>query len=320
MVLLSNKINVALRHSMKKIHFKKIAAFLAISVGVFVLTLLLLLRLESPSQSAQIQELPNELTKLPPMAYDLKLPAPQVTAKHIYIFDPVALSVLYEKLSDISVPPASTTKLMTALVTLNTFQLTDTISLPAARLVVGSSSKIASTATWSVEQLLHALLVSSGNDAAIALAQAHPQGYDGFVTSMNQAASDLDLQQTHFNNVSGLDSPGHVSSARDLAFLTLEIMRHPLLREIVAAPEVSIHDTTGQITAKLFSTNELLGSEPGVMGVKTGKTEAALECLITWVERDNHPVVLVVLGSTDRFGDTKKLIDWVYSNFEWIHV
>lgn len=320
MVTPSNKIKALLRHSMKKIHFKKLAAVLAISVGVFVLTLLLLLRLESLNQLSQIHEIPNELTKLPPMAYDLQLPSPQVTAKNIFVFDPIALSVLYEKQSDVSVPPASTTKLMTALVTLNSFQLTDTISLPAARLVVGSSSKIASTATWSVEQLLHALLVSSGNDAAIALAQAHPQGYDGFVAAMNQAASDLDLHQTHFNNVSGLDSPGHVSSARDLAFLTLEIMRHPLLREIVAAPEVSVHDKTGQITAKLFSTNELLGREPGVMGVKTGKTEAALECLITWVERDNHPVVLVVLGSTDRFGDTKKLIEWVYTNFEWIQV
>lgn len=299
---------------------QRVVALITISVGVFILTLFLLATLESQSQETLIEALPAELRDLPPIAYDRQVPLPPVTATHVYIFDPQALSVLYEKQSEVPASPASTTKLMTALVALNTFHLSDTITLPAARLVVGSSSKIAASATWSVEQLLYALLVSSGNDAAIALAQAHPHGYDGFVQAMNQTAVDLSLTQTHFNNVSGLDSPGHVASARDLAFLTLEVMRHPLLREIVAAPTVSIHDITGNIKATLYSTNLLLSSEPGVIGVKTGKTEAALECLITWVERDNHPVLLVVLGSNDRFDDTKKLIEWVYANFEWIKV
>jgi D-alanyl-D-alanine carboxypeptidase len=299
---------------------KKIIGLAAISVGIFVLTVYLLYRYETLTDSVPTQALPQALQQLPPVAYSLNLEVPQVSAKNVYIFDPIALSVLYEKDSNIPVPPASTTKLMTALVALNTFQLSDTVSMPAARLVVGSSSKIASTSTWSVEQLLYALLVSSGNDAAIALAQTHPLGYDGYVNDMNDTAKDYGLDQTHFNNVSGLDSPGHYSSARDLAFLTLEIMRHPLLRHIVASPSVTVQDVSGTVGTTLYSTNSLLSSEPGVIGVKTGKTEAALECLITWIERDNHPVLIVLLGSNDRFGETKQLIDWVYANFEWIRV
>lgn len=299
---------------------KKIIGLAAISVGVFVLTLFLLNHAASQTLPSPSQALPEALQQLPPVAYSLNLDVPSVSAKNVYIFDPIALSVLYEKNSNLPVPPASTTKLMTALVTLNTFQLSDTVSLPAAQLVVGSSSKIASTTTWSVEQLLYALLVSSGNDAAIALAQLHPSGYDGFVTDMNESAQDYGLDQTHFNNVSGLDSPGHYSSARDLAFLTLEVMRHPLLREIVASPSVTVQDVSGTVSTTLYSTNLLLSSEPGVIGVKTGKTEAALECLVTWIERDNHPVLIVLLGSNDRFGETKQLIDWVYANFEWIRV
>jgi D-alanyl-D-alanine carboxypeptidase (penicillin-binding protein 5/6) len=301
-------------------NLKKIVGLTAASIGVFVLTLFLLNQFEAMQVSNNIHEIPQELQQLPPVAYSLNLDVPQVSAKNVYIFDPIALSVLYEKDSDTPVPPASTTKLMTALVALNTFQLSDTVSLPAARLVVGSSSKIASTTTWSVEQLLHALLVSSGNDAAIALAQSHAYGYDAFVNDMNKTALEIGLDKTHFNNVSGLDSPGHHSSARDLAFLTMEVMRHPLLRQIVSAPSVTIQDVSGSIGATLYSTNVLLSSEPGVVGVKTGKTEAALECLITWIERDNHPVLIVMLGSTDRFGETKTLIDWVYANFEWIQV
>ncbi len=300
-------------------HLKKLVAVISLGLGVCILTLMALTIYESRQLHTPKLSPPLLTNALPPLAFDRGIAYPKLQAQHVYVFDPISLSVLHEKQADTPVAIASITKLMTALVVLKSYSLSNTLTLPSEK-VVGSSSNISARTTWSVEQLLYALLVSSGNDAAVALAQAHPEGYEGFVQAMNDMALELNLSKTHFNNVSGLDSTGHTSSARDVAFLTLEFMRHPLLRHIVSQTQVSIQDVSGVFTTPLYSTNLLLYEELGVIGVKTGKTEAALECLVTWVERDNHPVLLVVLGSTDRFGDTRALIEWVYANFEWIRV
>jgi D-alanyl-D-alanine carboxypeptidase (penicillin-binding protein 5/6) len=164
---------------------------------------------------------------------------------------------------------------------------------------------------------LKALLIPSGNDAAFVLATHHPLGYAGFTAAMNNVAQELHLDESHFSNPSGLDQQDQTASAHDLAILANEIMKDPVLRQIVGTPHTVISDTTGTIHHSLQSTHELLGVEDGVIGVKTGTTEFAGENLITAVNRDGHEVIIVVLGSQQRYGETKALIHWIFTKYGW---
>ena len=162
-----------------------------------------------------------------------------------------------------------------------------------------------------VEQLLFALLVQSGNDAAEILAENYPGGRPTFIEAMNTKAAQLNLVHTHFANPTGIDEPGHYSSAADLARLASFALKKPEFARIVSTENTIVSNHV------LTNVNELLGKVPGVLGVKTGFTDGAGQSLVTLVDRDNHPVILVVLGSLDRFGDSEKLINWVYTNFKW---
>jgi D-alanyl-D-alanine carboxypeptidase (penicillin-binding protein 5/6) len=159
-----------------------------------------------------------------------------------------------------------------------------------------------------VGDLVRAMLISSGNDAAISLADHYKDGYEGFVHLMNQEAIDLGLKETHFVDVSGLDAPEHYSTAYDLSLLMAKAIQNPLIRKFVAKKTDVVTSLDGMHTHKLVNTNELLGWIPGVIGIKTGTTDMAQECLATLVHRDRD-MIIVVLGSQDRFGDTIKIID-----------
>ena len=155
-----------------------------------------------------------------------------------------------------------------------------------------------------VEQLLFALLVQSGNDAAEILAENFPGGRPAFIDAMNTKAAELNLIP-HFTNPTGIDEPGHYSSAADLARLATVAMENP---EFAASSPPKIPSFPNHV---LTNINELLGKVPGVLGVKTGFTDGAGQSLVTLINRDDHPVIMVVLGSMDRFGDSEKLINWV---------
>ena len=135
--------------------------------------------------------------------------------------------------------------------------------------------------------------------------------------SMNQKAKQLNLSNTHFTNVSGIESTDHKTTVRDLALLTKEALKSDLIREIVSTKQATITATNSNNHYLLASTNQLLGQVEGVQGFKTGWTENAGECLITLVERLNHPVIIVILNSKDRFGESKRLIDWIYTSHIW---
>lgn len=241
---------------------------------------------------------------------------PEVFARSILVVDRASNVTLWEHNADLRVPPASTTKMMTALVAMDKFPLEQIIT-------VTKSYKIGQTVGFkpgdkvSVEQLLFSLLVYSGNDAAEILAESYEGGRGAFIAAMNTKTLELGLKNTHFANPTGLDEVNHYSTARDLAILADIAMKKIEFAKIVSSESTVIALENNQEYV-LKNVNQLLGKIPGVLGVKTGFTEGAGQSLVTLVSRNDHEVILSVLGSGDRFMETEKLIDWVYASFTWV--
>lgn len=288
--------------------------------------LLLLLILPSPeasvvpvsiAQNPEPTPIPTPEPTIRPVATTTLLP-PLLSAKGVYVLDPKTETVLFAHNPDLPLMPASTTKIMTALVALETYDLDDVITISEEERTIGQTMNLVRGEQITVRDLLYGTLVSSANDGALALALAYPQnGYSGFVHKMNQKAKELGLLQTQYKNVSGVESVGHVTSARDLAILAAHALENPTFREMVGTKKHTVTDITGSIVHPLYSTNQLLGVVEGMQGIKTGWTENAKECLVTYTTRDGREVITVVLGSNDRFGESARLIEWVYQNHSW---
>lgn len=242
--------------------------------------------------------------------------APWISARGAVVIDADDKTILYSKNPDLKLLPASTTKIMTALVALQAYPLDKVINIDSVH-QTGQVMKLQPGEKITVENLLYGLLVNSANDAATILAQNYPGGEDEFIKAMNQKSRDLGLVNTNFTNASGLDAYGHFTTAHDLALIAAEAMKQPVFKKIVGTLGITVADVDNTVAHSLVTINELLGKVPGLSGVKTGWTEAAGECFVAFVLRDNHQIITVVLGSADRFGETQQLIDWVYSNFSW---
>lgn len=249
---------------------------------------------------------PTPTPDLTPKSKNLPLPA--VSAEHFLILDRDSKQVMYQLSADDSVPPASTTKIMTALVALDSFPLNQEITVDKSY-SDGQVIGFLPGEKLTVEQLLYALLVQSGNDAAEILAENYAGGRPGFIAAMNSKAADLHLTHTVFTNPTGLDEAGHYSSAADLARLADVSMDNAEFARIVGTENAVLPGNH-----VLTNLNQLLGKVPGVLGIKTGFTDNAGQALVTLVDR-GRPIIIVVLKSSDRFSDTQKLIDWTYSNF-----
>jgi D-alanyl-D-alanine carboxypeptidase len=241
-----------------------------------------------------------------------------VTAKSALVIDLDTNSVLYQKSPDLRLMPASTTKIMTALVAFDQYQIDQVITISQEENTIGQTMKLVSGEQITVENLLYGLLVSSGNDAALALAMAYPSGgYAGFVQAMNTKAQSLGLENTNFTNVAGFEGPDHTTTVADLAVITKEALNNPTLKTMIATNKILVSSTDGVHEHLLNTTNQLLGKVPGVYGVKTGWTQNAMECLVTAVDRDGKQIITVVLGSQNRFQDSQNLIEWTYANYTW---
>ncbi len=230
--------------------------------------------------------------------------------------------VLLAKNVDQSLPIASVSKLMTANVVLNNYDLAKEIMISKSaveqeenlgKLIVGS--------TLTVEQLLYPLLMESSNDAAYALFN----DYDGmnrerFISLMNAAAQDLGLTNTYFFNPTGLEPDEdketkglNYSTAADLVKLAKESLKMPLIWEVLQTPRINLYGPT------LVNGNQLLGKVSGILGGKTGYTEKAQGCFLLVVEAPKSKGVLinVILGTADRFSEMEKLIDWDRQAYDW---
>lgn len=225
-------------------------------------------------------------------------------------------AVLYEKNSREPILPASTSKVITALVALDSYALDQLITVPKIT-VEGQKIGLNEGEVISIEDLLYSLLVPSANDAAEVLASYYPGGRDLFIAAMNVKAQNLGLKNSVFVNPTGLDEDSQTTTAQDLVRASFYAMQNPEFEKIVGTKKYNIIGEDGEITHRLSNINQLLGEVVGVKGIKTGKTDGAMENLITYIERDNRKVLIAVLGSNDRFGETKDLINWIFESYDW---
>jgi D-alanyl-D-alanine carboxypeptidase (penicillin-binding protein 5/6) len=270
----------------------------------------------STAQAPPLREFPLDFEPAPyPLNFTQK-PPPETTALSAVIIDLDSQAIIYQKNQETRLFPASTTKIMTALVALDYYQPQD-ILLVIRPDGIGRKMNLKVGEKISFQDLLYGLLVHSANDAAQTLAQNYPGGTNNFIDTMNLKARNLKLNATHFSNVSGVDTPNHYTTVSDLARLSTHALKNPIFKKIISTKEITVQSTDGRTKHRLENLNELLGKANGVTGVKTGWTEYAGECLVALTERDNRRIITVVLRSQDRFNDTQKLIDWVFENFRW---
>jgi len=247
----------------------------------------------------------------------------QLSAESVYAFDLGTATLLYEKNSRKRLYPASTIKMLTALVAVDYYQLDDLLRVDTEDQIIGNKINLQAGEQVRVRDLLAALLLSSANDSAYVLANNYPGGLTNFVAAMNNKAKELHLTDSQFFNPAGLDEIGQLSSARDLNILARELLKNDYLRELVATPYLEINSLTedGQkegTSYQLFNTNQLLGTVGGVKGVKTGTTDWAGEVLVTLVERNGRKILISLMNSQDRYGDTEKLLTWIFNSYQFV--
>ncbi|MDZ4063069.1 MAG: D-alanyl-D-alanine carboxypeptidase family protein, partial [Coriobacteriia bacterium] len=212
---------------------------------------------------------------------------------------------------------ASTTKIMTGLLVLERADLDSTVEVSGYAAHIGESGvDLKEGDRYAVGELLEAMLVKSGNDAAIALAE-HVAGTEpGFVELMNGRAEELGLTATRFANPHGLDAPDHQTSAGDLATLARVAMENPEFRRIVGLDDVTISGSQGR--HRLENSNLLIGDYPDATGVKTGWTDDAGYCLVASAKRDGVELIAVILGTkveSVRFRHARRLLDWGFDHY-----
>lgn len=245
---------------------------------------------------------------------------PVIKAKSAIAVDLKTGLTLYEKNIHDERPIASITKLMTVVIILEENKLEDVATVPQKITTVqGTKIWLAPGEKITVENLLYAALIPSANDAAYTLANYNSNGnIDDFVKKMNQKALELGLYDTHFTNPIGLDEEGNYSSAYDLTLLGRYAYSKAFVRQATVLKDREISSTNGKLVHKLKTTNDLLNSYLKVLGLKTGTTDQAGECLIAVIENDKgRDILTVTLGSPDRYKETKILADWVFRSYNW---
>lgn len=256
---------------------------------------------------------PASSRQVPTISFSSPFPENLTTASAFVVYSPTTKTFLLKKNEHLRLMPASTTKMMTALIAVNDYDQNEIITINRAVNAISKSTKFELGQQFTLESLIKAALINSGNDAALAIADHHSLGYQGFINRMNQQAQSWGLKNTHFANVSGVEQEDHYASAADLAIIADHLISNPFLASIVTQNNATIHTIDGKKTIVLKNTNELLSQIEGIKGIKTGWTENAGECLVTYVDRD-FDIITVMLNSQDRFGETQKIIEWVYAN------
>ncbi len=223
-------------------------------------------------------------------------------------------TVLYEKNSDVKRAMASTTKIMTAILTIEAGDLDSEFVVDSyAIMVEGTSMGLQQGDRVSRRDLLYGILLPSGNDAANAAAVSVAGSIGGFVEMMNEKAEELGLASTHFVTPSGLDADGHYTTARDLAMLTAYAMKNETFREIVACSSAQVEFGDPPYLRTLYNSNKMLHRYDGAIGVKTGFTDNARRCLVSAAERDGVELIAVTLNAGDDWNDHTKMLDYGFT-------
>jgi D-alanyl-D-alanine carboxypeptidase (penicillin-binding protein 5/6) len=226
----------------------------------------------------------------------------------------------WERKAQTHLPPASLTKLMTALLVIERGDLGHEVTIsPAAARETGARIKLKIGEHYLLQDLLAATLMASANDACHALADALSGSEHKFVKLMNQRAATLGMHDTHFENACGHDAKNHFSSAHDLALLAHEIIRQPQLLALTSRIETNIRSTNGKRNIRFENKNALVGRYRGAFGLKTGYTPRAGKCLIAYAKRGDTTVLLVLLHGNDRWWDAVDILDVAFEQARQSH-
>lgn len=254
----------------------------------------------------------------------LGLPVPELSAAAAIVVDDASMEVLYALDGYTPRPPASVTKMATAVIAAEQGRLDDLVT---STVHYWDLAYAADSTTMGLEpgdqltlrELLYGLLLVSGNDAAEMIAKHISGSTEAFVGEMNALAARLGMEDTHFVTVDGLSAPGHASSPWDLVLLSRYLMRFPDLREIVGTEEHTAEGLrNGEVVGyALYNHNPLLNYTPGVDGIKTGFTEDAGRTFSLTAERNGHRVYIVLMDTVLRAQDSQAILEWAFSNHVW---
>lgn len=240
----------------------------------------------------------------------------RVNARNAIAIDGTTRQILYEQNCYEVVPMASTTKILTALVALNESDLDRELTVTKnAASIRGSKVGYRAGENIKLRELLYGLMLKSGNDAAITIAEGLGGSIENFAKIMNHYATSLGLTTSHFESPHGLDSQKHYSSAYDLAILTAKAMENDTFREICG--EKLITQDKYNFTREYQNINKILWKIPDANGVKTGYTGGAGKCLVSSVKYEGRNIIIVVLNCSDRWNVTEKIFNYVCTNYNF---
>lgn len=251
------------------------------------------------------------------LLFPQKALALSVSARYACVIDALSGNILYEKNAHTKHSMASTTKIMTALVALENADLSDIVKVSSnAAGTEGSSIYLRQNEEIPLSDLLYGLMLASGNDAAVAIAEHVGKTKDGFAKMMNDKAKELGLKNTSFKNPNGLDEEGHYTTAYELALITKEALKNDTFREIVSTKTKNISNGNESYMRSLTNHNKLLGMYDGCIGVKTGYTKKTGRCLVSSAERDGFRVIAVTLNAPDDWNDHIRMLNYAFENCE----
>lgn len=246
---------------------------------------------------------------------------PSLSAKSAILIEAESGKILYMKNAFQKLPMASTTKIMTALVALESGDIDREVKINDAAIgVEGSSIYLAKGEILTLRQLLYALMLASANDAASAIAYEVGGSIEGFALLMNEKARELGLTSTHFTNPHGLHDKEHYTTAYELALLTCAAIKNSVFVEICSSKSTTIPLCGDEGTRYLSNHNKLLRSYNGAIGVKTGFTKASGRCLVSAAERDGLRLIAVSLNAPDDWRDHAAMLDFGFANYRMSHI
>jgi D-alanyl-D-alanine carboxypeptidase len=245
----------------------------------------------------------------------------RVTADAAVLMDVATGDVLYGKQGNKRRPPASTTKIMTAILGFELGRPDEVVTVSKKAADVGESTiHLDPGEKITLYELITGALVRSGNDACVAIAEDIAGTEEEFVKQMNRKAVALGAENTHFENTNGLPLKNHYSTAYDLALMARHGLQIPQFASIIRQRETQIQFLDPDVLMDLRNTNKLLWNYPYADGVKTGTTTAAGKCLVASATKDGRQLLAVVLNAPDRFGDAKKLLEWGFEKTETVRL
>lgn len=285
----------------------------AYSILLLILLSVLGLDLKVASDIEKINVLGVETTVVSDYPILRKEINPILSAKGVVVMDADSKVVLFCKNENLRFSSASTTKIMTALTALDKFSLSDVLTVNSGP-VEGVNLGLKEGQKISFEDLLYALLLPSANDAAFVIAQNYG---DDFVKKMNETAAKLSLYNTNYEDPAGLEDDGDYTTPLDLARLASVAMRNETFSKIVGTKEKTIIMGEENLTVK--NLNKLLGN-PGIVGIKTGTTIGAGQVLVTSKKVGDRAIIIVVMGSEDRYIDTQRILSELEGNLTFLPI